>query len=366
MNGNGPPKKRKIEEELPELEPRTYKLQRILGQGSYGTVYQAEVLETKEIVAIKSIKPVGEGKEGKPLYNRDGPEREVQLLKELNGHPNIVELKGAFYSPSEGDEPMKLNLVFEFLSDTLHRVIKHTNVLQKSMERYYVRLYSYQIFRGLAYMHGMGIMHCDLKPQNLLLDGKTHGLRICDFGTARRLAAGEKRAMYVCSRYFRAPEIIFGSNCYNTAIDLWSAGCIVAEMIMKQPLFTGRDGIDQVVEIIKVLGTPTMQDLRGMNPNYPEYEFQPMVSARPWKMVLREWASAEEQDLISKLVRYDPVARLPPLQALLHPYFDELRKQEKEHHRVLFQFMPDELLWCTKADRAKLIPPFYRVDNPWM
>ena len=88
---------------------------------------------------------------------------------------------------------------------------------------------------GLAYMHGNGIMHCDMKPQNILLDGKTHGLRICDFGTAVRLSLNERRVSYVCSRYFRAPEIILGSTCYNTSIDLWSAGCILGEMIL--PLF---------------------------------------------------------------------------------------------------------------------------------
>merc|ERR1712232_1487389 len=215
------------------------------------------------------------------------------------------------------------------LSDTLHRVIKHTNALSKSMERTWVRLYSYQIFRGLAFMHGRGIMHCDLKPQNLLLDGRTHGLRICDFGTAKRLALSERRALYVCSRYFRAPEIILGSTCYNTSIDLWSAGCILAEMIIRQPLFTGRDGVDQLIEIIKVIGTPTPQDLKAMNPNYPTYEFNPRVSPLPWEKVLREYTTKDGVDLVSQLVKYDPTARLPPLQVLLHFFFDDLRAKEK-------------------------------------
>lgn len=209
-------------------------MQRVLGQGSYGTVYQASIPETGDVVAVKVMKPIRQDKSGKSCYTRDGPDREVQILKELNGHPNIVELKGAFFTDSDGQA--KLHLVFEFLSDTLHRVIKHTNQLNQYMDLANVRLYFFQTMRGLAYMHGKGIVHCDLKPQNLLLDGKTHRLRICDFGTAIRLVSGEPRAVYICSRYFRAPEIILGSTCYNTAIDLWSAGCILGEMIIRQPL----------------------------------------------------------------------------------------------------------------------------------
>jgi len=337
---------------------------RILGQGSYGMVYQAQIHETSDICAIKSIKPVRNSENGEPAYTRDGPDREVQILKELNGHPNIVFLKGAFFSGKDGAEPPKLNLVFEFLSDTLHRVIKHHNQLGKGMDPYYVRLYFYHTMRGLAYMHGRGVAHCDLKPQNLLLDGRTHGVRICDFGTAKRLALNERRALYVCSRYFRAPEIILGSTCYNTSIDLWSAGCIFAETIIRQPLFTGRDGVDQLVEIIKVIGTPTPQELKAMNPNYPTYEFTPAVAPLPWEKVLRDWHSSKEAcDLVSQLVRYDPNSRLPPLQVLLHPYFDDLRSMEKPQHRNLFRFLPDELLWCTRAEREKLVPQWCRTKE---
>merc|ERR1712232_992368 len=225
------------------------------------------------------------------------------------------------------------------LSDTIHRVIKHTNAKNESMNPTKVMMYSYQTMRGIAYMHGKGIAHCDMKPQNLLLDGKTHGLRICDFGTAIRVSLNEKHALYICSRYFRAPEIILGSTCYNTSIDLWSAGCILGEMIIRQPLFTGRDGIDQLVEIIKVIGTPTVQELKAMNPNYPSYEFTPRVEPIPWKKVLKNVAPPHACDLMNRLVRYDPQSRLPPLQAMLHPYFDMLRETENPMYRQLFSFL---------------------------
>lgn len=340
--------KRKAEE-LPELQSRTYSAQRVLGKGSFGVVYQASVVETGETVAIKSMH----------LPPKD---REVQILKELDGHPNIVCLKGAFLSEgatasgASAQGNSKLNLVLEFLSDTLHRVIKHYNVLDRRMDKYYVQLYQFQLNKGLAFMHGHGILHCDIKPQNLLLDGKSQTLKICDFGTAKRLVFGEQQRPYVCSRYFRAPELILGATDYNTSVDLWSAGCVFAELILQQPLFTGKDGIDQLVQIIKVIGTPTPQQLRAMNPNYPVYEFTPKVHAHPWDRVLRNRASVEACDLIAKMVAYDPAARLPPLQVLLHPFFQELRSGEKPECRHIFVFREDELLWLNAKERTQLIP----------
>lgn len=346
-NKNLPAKKRKADgtgnEDLPELESRTYTAQRILGKGSYGVVYQAQVIETGEIVAIKSIR----------MQEKD---REVQILKELDGHPNIVNLRGAFLSSEGGTAEPKLNLVLEFLSDTLHRVIKHYNQQHKTMEHYYVKLYMYQLMRGLAFIHGRGIVHCDIKPQNLLLDGRTQTLKLCDFGTAKRMVFGEQNRPYVCSRYYRAPELILGSTSYTTSVDLWSAGCVFAEMLLGQPLFTGKDGINQLVEIIKVLGTPTPQELRAMNPNYPEYEFTPRISAHPWEKVFRGWTPREANELADLMLRYDPASRLPPLHVLMHRFFDVLRNEEKPSHVALFEFRQDELWWCTARDRERLIP----------
>lgn len=255
-----------------------------------------------------------------------------------------------------GSADSKLNLVLEFLSDTLHRVIKHHNMLHKTMEQYYIKLYMYQLVRGLAFIHGRGIVHCDIKPQNLLLDGKSQTLKLCDFGTAKRMVFGEQNRSYVCSRYYRAPECILGATNYTTAVDLWSAGCVFAEMILGQPLFTGKDGVDQLVEIIKVLGTPTPQELGAMNPNYPEYEFTPKVAPHSWEKVFRGWTPTEANELAQHMLKYDPSARCPPLHVLMHRYFDALRNDEKLAHRNLFDFLPDELWWCTVREREKLVP----------
>jgi len=342
------------DEQNPELILRTYIPQRILGRGSFGLVYQARVAETGDCVAIKSIKTAALGERAYQQANGE-KDREVQVLKELHGHPNIVCLHGAFLSEVGKAEP-KLNLVLEFLSDTLHRVLKHYNQMSKNMDQYYVRLYQYQLMRGLGFVHGKGIVHIDIKPQNLLLDGGSHTLKICDFGTARRLVNGKAAVAYACSRYYRAPELILGCTTYSTAVDLWSAGCVFAEMFIGQPLFTGGDGIDQLVEIIKVVGTPNPQELQAMNPNYPAYEFTPSLPAIPWDKVLRHSAPRDATDLLDQLLRYTPAARTCPLNSLMHRFFNILRNDDRPEHRSLFDFCPEELDWATSQQKELLIP----------
>jgi glycogen synthase kinase 3 beta len=370
--------RRRVEaEEPPLLEPRTYELKRILGKGSYGHVYLAIVKETKEAVAIKMARMQASGEDGWTSGAQNGShDREVQILKELRGHPNIVSLEGVFLSPAKDQQAQSppqvhLNMVLEYCSDTLHRVLKHTmNVLRRTMDDRYVRLYQYQLLRGLAFIHGQGIMHCDIKPQNLLLDGKSHTLKIADFGTAKRLWVGRTLQSYVCSRYYRAPELILGSTNYNTSVDLWSAGCVLGEMLLGQPMFTGTDGIDQLVQIVKVLGTPSPEDLQKINHNFSAYNFQPRVAPLDWDIVFKRQAKREARDLVDKLLRYDPASRVPPLICLMDHFFRPLREMPDDEgksfltaaqRRVLFDFQPEELWWCSPEDMKRLVPEWMKA-----
>jgi len=135
---------------------------------------------------------------------------------------------------------------------------------------------------------------------------------------------GEPNVSYICSRYYRAPELIFGATNYTVAIDVWSAGCVLAELLLGNPLFPGESGVDQLVEIIKVLGTPTREEIQSMNPTYTEYKF-PQIKGHPWTKVFRSKTPPEALDLVGKLLQYTPTTRLKPFEACAHPFFDELK-----------------------------------------
>lgn len=164
----------------------------------------------------------------------------------------------------------------------------------------------------------------DIKPQNLLVDPSRQILKLCDFGSAKALVTGEPNVAYICSRYYRAPELIFGSTEYTTAIDVWSGGCVLAELLLGTPFFPGSSGVDQLVEIIKILGTPTREELHEMNPNYQEFKF-PQIRAQPWAGLFKPNTPADALDLASKYLVYKPNLRLLAIESCQHPFFDDLR-----------------------------------------
>ncbi|CAN6825630.1 unnamed protein product, partial [Brassica oleracea] len=291
----------------------SYMAERVVGTGSFGIVFQAKCLETGETVAIKKV-----------LQDRRYKNRELQLMRVMD-HPNVVCLKHCFFSTTSNDE-LFLNLVMEYVPESLYRVLKHYSTANQRMPLVYVKLYMYQIFRGLAYMHNVaGVCHRDLKPQNLLVDPLTHQVKICDFGSAKQLVKGEANISYICSRFYRAPELIFGATEYTTSIDIWSAGCVLAELLLGQPLFPGENAVDQLVEIIKVLGTPTREEIRCMNPHYTDFRF-PQIKAHPWHKIFHKRMPPEAIDFASRLLQYSPSLRCTALEACAHPFFDELRE----------------------------------------
>ena len=174
-----------------------------------------------------------------------------------------------------------------------------------------------QLCRALAHLGACGVCHRDIKPQNLLVDPRNHTLKLCDFGSAKILVRGEPNVSYICSRYYRAPELIFGATDYTTGIDMWSMGCVCAELLLGQPLFPGESGVDQLVEIIKVLGTPTRTQIQQMNRSYMEFKF-PQIKACPWTKVFRAHrVDADMIDFVSSLLRYTPEERPTPLEVRL-------------------------------------------------
>uniref|UniRef100_A0AAR2JC38 Glycogen synthase kinase-3 beta n=1 Tax=Pygocentrus nattereri TaxID=42514 RepID=A0AAR2JC38_PYGNA len=300
---------------------------KVIGNGSFGVVYQAKLCDSGELVAIKKV-----------LQDKRFKNRELQIMRKLD-HCNIVRLRYFFYSSGDKKDEVYLNLVLDYVPETVYRVARHYSRAKQTLPMVYVKLYMYQLFRSLAYIHSFGICHRDIKPQNLLLDPETAVLKLCDFGSAKQLVRGEPNVSYICSRYYRAPELIFGATDYTSSIDVWSAGCVLAELLLGQPIFPGDSGVDQLVEIIKVLGTPTREQIREMNPNYTEFKF-PQIKAHPWtkfsntshitqndrlENVFRPRTPPEAIALCSRLLEYTPTARLTPLEACAHSFFDELR-----------------------------------------
>lgn len=337
----------------------------------------AKVVETGEVVAIKKV-----------LQDKRFKNRELQVMRMLK-HPNVVDLKHCFYS--NGDQKpneLYLNLVLEYVPKTIYKLSREYQKRSggraaKLIPLQHIKLHIYQLCRALGYTHARGVCHRDVKPQNLLVDPESQVLKLCDFGSAKVLVKGEPNVSYICSRYYRAPELIFGSTTYSCAIDMWSLGCVCAEQLLGRPLFPGESGVDQLVEIIKVLGTPTSEQIRSMNQHYTDFKF-PDITAKPWRDVFVE-ARPEIPDsavaFIGSLLQYEPNLRAKPLPALLHPFFDELRDPKTELFQAakasktsdksalslppLFNFTDVEYCAAATMDWEKAIPRHARNADNW-
>ncbi|GFZ09559.1 shaggy-like protein kinase 41 [Actinidia rufa] len=349
----------------------SYIAEHVVGTGSFGVVVQAKCRETGEIVAIKKV-----------LQDKRYKNRELQIMQMLD-HPNVVALKHCFFSTTDKEE-LYLNLVLEFVPETVNRIARQYSRINQRMPLLY-------ICRALAYIHNcIGICHRDIKPQNLLVNPHTHQLKLCDFGSAKVLVKGEPNVSYICSRYYRAPELIFGATEYTTAIDIWSTGCVMAELLLGQPLFPGESGVDQLVEIIKVLGTPTREEIKCMNPNYTEFKF-PQIKPHPWHkpvamglsgyeiyrdfilifQVFQKRLPPEAVDLVCRFFQYSPNLRCTALEACIHPFFDELRDPSTRIPNgrplpPLFNFKPQELSGIPQDVVHRLIPEHARKQNLFM
>ncbi|BGP40201.1 regulator of ime2 [Rhodotorula kratochvilovae] len=283
----------------------SYRQTAVAGHGSFGVVAKAELVKgAMGIVALKRTK-----------QDRRFKNREMQIMCSIR-HPNIVKHRFFWYELSqESEDELFLNLVLEYVPETLYRVYRTFTKRKERMPELLIKLYVYQTLRALAFVHSVGICHRDVKPHNLMCDAETGRLVLIDFGSAKVLKPGEPNVAYTCSRYYRAPELIFGATQYQNSIDLWAVGCILGEVLGGSVFFPGTSGIDQLVEIIKVLGTPTAEEVNEMNPHYTTHRFPQLLP----------YASPAAIDLLSALLVFTPTDRLAAIEAMCHPFFDELR-----------------------------------------
>ena len=328
-----------------------YFADKIIGRGTFSTVYRWRVGEDDEFIAIKKL-----------YYDRTLGTREADLLKELK-HPNIIEFLEVFYTKADDQGGVNLNIVMEHLPSWLYRQIRNSVKNGESMPMLDVKVYLYQILRGLAFIHSKNLWHRDMKPLNVAVDYETRIAKIIDFGSAKHLQREETNSLYAVSRYYRAPELMFGNWEYDYAIDVWSVGCIFAEMITGQPLFPGESSTHQLYEIFKILGTPSMPDITAMNPQYTEFKL-PTIKAQPWTKILPEKTWPKAIDLISRMLVYNPAARITALEAMQHAFFNELRdKNTKFSEEIplpdLFNFTDEEIERIEPQALKKLIPAWY-------
>jgi glycogen synthase kinase 3 beta len=211
-----------------------------------------------------------------------------------------------------------------YVPDNLNRLIRNYSKNKEEFPLFLTKLYSFQMIRAIAFMHMQGVLHRDIKPQNVLIDSSTNRVYLCDFGSAKKIASKDQNVAYICSRYYRAPELIFGNMDYDTSIDVWSFGCVLAEMFSGKPFFQGESTIEQLLQIIKILGTPSADQLKYLNKtNAISYRFDP-VDGIPISKIF-QGKPKELINLLQKIFVYEPHKRLTALEIMAHPFFDDLR-----------------------------------------
>ncbi|EHA8589569.1 cyclin-dependent kinase B1-1 [Cocos nucifera] len=297
------------------------KLEKV-GEGTYGKVYKAQDKATGQLVALKKTR-LEMDEEGIPPTAL----REISLLQMLSRSIYVVRLLNVEHVDKNG-KPL-LYLVFEYLDTDLkkfidsHRKGPNPRPLPPSV----IQSFLYQLCKGVAHCHSHGVLHRDLKPQNLLVDKEKGILKIADLGLGRAFTIPLKSYTHeIVTLWYRAPEVLLGTTHYSTGVDMWSVGCIFAEMVRRQALFPGDSELQQLLHIFRLLGTPTDEQWPGVSSlrdwhEYPQWKPQTLARAVPT-------LEPEGVDLLLKMLQYDPANRISAKAAMEHPYFDGLDKSQ--------------------------------------
>mmetsp|Transcript_919 Transcript_919/g.1904 ORF Transcript_919/g.1904 Transcript_919/m.1904 type:complete len:485 (+) Transcript_919:105-1559(+) len=296
-----------------------YEMIKPIGHGAYGVVISAIDHSTGGKVAIKKIPDTFED-----LVDAKRIVREIHLLRTFD-HENVIRVVDLF-TPQPHADFNDVYIVSEMMETDMHRVIYSRQPLSQEHMQYFL----YQMLCGLQYIHSAGVIHRDLKPSNVLVNANCD-LKLCDFGLSRGVR-GEHEAAdlteYVVTRWYRAPEIMLSCPSYDAQIDVWSIGCILGEMLGRKPMFPGSDYIHQLKLIMKLLGTPTEDDIsfvsnqkaRRFILNLPKNESADLTATYTN-------ATPEAADLLRQMLILDPSRRISVRAALDHPYFKNVRDQ---------------------------------------
>lgn len=301
-----------------------YSLNQVIGEGAYGVVASAHDVVTGQQVAVKRIKKV---LDTYPMATRIL--RELKFLRLLRGHDNVIEIKDILV-PSDRDRFNDTFVVFELMPCDLSRVIMSDSPLNAVNIKYLM----FQLLRGIQYLHRAGVLHRDLKPSNLLVDGRC-SLKICDFGLARAAFRPENNdadsvlwTNYVATRWYRAPELMMPhSNNYGAAIDVWSAGCIFAELILRKPLLPGTAEEDQLRKICEFTGTPSLDVIERLRSPKTQQVLKTVRPRPPANLnaIFPPDTDPQALQLIRAMLEFDPNKRMTAQDALMTDYFKAWR-----------------------------------------
>ncbi|KAL8858249.1 MAG: hypothetical protein Q9178_005261 [Gyalolechia marmorata] len=294
---------------MDKRHPSSFQQLEKLGEGTYATVFKGRNRQTGELVALKEIHLDSE--EGTPSTAI----REISLMKELK-HENIVSLQDVIHTEN------KLMLVFEYMDKDLKKFMDSRGS-GGQLDFLTVKSFMYQLLHGIAFCHENRVLHRDLKPQNLLINNKGQ-LKLADFGLARAFGIPVNTfSNEVVTLWYRAPDVLLGSRTYNTSIDIWSAGCIMAEMYTGRPLFAGTTNEDQLQKIFRLMGTPSERSWPGIT-SFPEYKPGWHVYATQDLRMILPSVEAAALDLLGRCLQLRPEMRVGARDAMDHAWFRDL------------------------------------------
>jgi len=302
---------------------KQYRIIEPVSHGAFGTVCSAIDEASGQQIAVKKVEGAFEH-----ITITKRTLRELRILRHLQ-HENLVQVMGIFIPGTKMDFE-DIYVISELMETDLASTLRSSQPLSDD----HCQFFLYQILRGMKYVHSAKVIHRDLKPRNLLVNSNCD-LKICDFGLARVHFSDKvwvcPMTEYVCTRWYRAPEVICSWSDYTCAIDIWSIGCIFAEMLTRRRLFPGHNTQHQLDLIIGLLGTPTKQEL-GKIPNEKCRKFIQSLAETPGKLFTEVFADAspDAQDFLDKTLRWDPENRSSVEEGLQHAYLEMLHCPEDE------------------------------------
>ncbi|XP_050812653.1 mitogen-activated protein kinase 7 [Gopherus flavomarginatus] len=302
-----------------------YEVIETIGTGAYGVVSSARRRSTGQQVAIKKIPNAFD-----VVMNAKRTLRELKILKHFK-HDNIIAIKDILKPAVPYDDFKSVYVVLDLMESDLHQIIHSSQPLTLEHVRYFL----YQLLRGLKYIHSANVIHRDLKPSNLLINENCE-LKIGDFGMARGLCTKPDEykyfmTEYVATRWYRAPELMLSLHEYTQAIDMWSVGCIFAEMLGRKQLFPGKNYIHQLQLIMTVLGTPSAKVIHAIGADRVRAYIQSLPSRQPvpWESLYQQ-ADRSALALLAKMLRFDPRERIAVAEALKHPFVAKYHDPDDE------------------------------------